>query len=933
MLRWTPESLDKVLTQEILPLVSKPNRYLGNELGLADKEWDATEVRFLLCYPDVYEVGMSHTGTQILYHIVNRDPRWLLDRVYAPWPDMEAQLRRRALPLWGLQHRRPVREYDILGFTLQSELTYTNILTVLDLAGIPFRAADRADRDPLIMIGGPCVSNPEPLAPFVDLALIGDAEDALPEVLEIVGQWKRVPAGSTRPTAATSTEPTPRGSVRPTAPTPGGGVEHTRTSSQHLLEVLATRVPGVYVPSLYEVPASGRTARPKATAPEGTPFPVVARTVPVLRPADHPRQMIVSLTETTHDRLPIEVMRGCVRGCRFCQAGYLYRPARERDVDETIEIAESGIAHSGWHEVALLSLSTADYSEVRELADRMSHTMVARGVSVALPSLRADAFSVALAEAVSRVRKTGFTFAPEAGSQRLRNVINKGITEAEILEAVDRAMNAGWTGIKLYFMIGHPTETEQDFEELAQLVERIRAILNKYPGRRLITLAFSPFVPKAHTPFQWERQDAIAATRTKLAWIKRRLKGRGVEIRHHDSADTAIEGVISRGGREIAGVIEGAWRRGARFDGWSEFCEIEPWEAALGENGLTLLDSFRELGEHEELPWEIVSYKIDRRFFLKERHKAYQARLTPECKHERCSACGVCDFQAMRNLLAASGASAKTQPAQGLLQGVPGTTVRLRYSKGESLRFISHLEIQRELERSFRRADVPVLYSAGFSPRPKMSAGPALALGWTSEAEWIDVELAGTWLEQRLTDLLHDLNTHVAPGITFTVAAAMPPKVESLVTGIELSTYVARFPHPSFDTSLGMLTQASAAFMAAPSVVIVRERKGRRREIDIRPLVHEFAVVAGDEVVLRLTTASEQSVKPSEVLWAALDPDRGLVPLIKIHKLEATLASGDDPATGALARAEVTDFETRDTDYSQQPARDARGHSGGRSTC
>jgi radical SAM-linked protein len=931
MLRWTPESLDKILTQEILPLVSKPNRYVGNELGLAEKDWDATEVRFLLCYPDVYEVGMSHTGTQILYHIVNRDPRWLLDRVYAPWPDMEAQLRRHELPLWGLQHRRPVSEYDILGFTLQSELTYTNILTVLDLACIPIRAADRTDRDPLIMIGGPCAANPEPLAPFVDLALIGDAEDALPEVLEIVGEWKLTPGGSLGLGATTTTpaELTPGGSLGSLS----GSLGSPGSGKQQLLEMLATRVPGIYVPSLYEVPDGGRTARPTANAPVGTPFPVVARTVPVLRSADHPRRMIVSLTETTHDRMPIEVMRGCVRGCRFCQAGYLYRPARERDVDETVAIAEQGIQHSGWREVSLLSLSTADYSEAVELTDRMSHTMVDRGVSVSLPSLRADALSVGLAEAVSRVRKSGFTFAPEAGSQRLRDVINKGLTEAEILSAVDRAMNAGWTSIKLYYMIGHPTETEQDFEELAQLVERIRAILNRYPGRRLITLAFSPFVPKAHTPFQWERQDTIAATRTKLAWIKRRLKGRGVEIRHHDSADTAIEGVISRGGREISEVIEGAWRRGARFDGWSEFCELDPWEAALNDNGLTLLDSFRELGENEELPWEIVNYKIERRFFLKERHKAYQAGLTPECKHERCSACGVCDFQAMRNVLAASVTSAKPQPAQGLLQGVPGTTVRLGYSKGESLRFISHLELQRELERALRRADVPVLYSAGFSPRPRISAGPALALGWTSDAEWIDVELAGTWSEQRLADLMHDLNTHVAPGITFTVAAAMPPKVESLVTGIEQSTYVARFPRPLFETSLGMLTQASAAFMAAPSVVIVRERKGRRREIDIRPLVHEFAVVAGDEVVLRLTTASEQSVKPSEVLRAALDLDGGLVPLIKIHKLEAALASGDGPTMGALARAEVTGFETRDTNYSQQPARDARGYPGGRSTC
>jgi len=900
MLCWTPENLERTLTQEVLPLVSKPNRYLGNEIGLAEKDWESTLVRFLLCYPDTYEVGMSHTGTQILYHIVNRDPRWLLDRVYTPWPDMEGELRKHQIPLWGLQHRRRVREYDILGFTLQSELTYTNLLTVLDLSGIPLRAADRSEDDPIVMIGGPCASNPEPLATFADCALIGDAEDALCEVLELVGEWKR------------------------------GSEAEKQGGKRELLEALATRVPGIYVPSLYEVPESGRAARVKQDAPEGTPFPVVARKVPVLRPEDHPRQMVVSLTETTHNRLPIEVMRGCMRGCRFCQAGYLYRPARERDVDETVEIAQQGIEHSGWQEVSLLSLSTADYSEAAELTDRMSRTMVDRGVSVSLPSLRADVFSVGLAEAVSRVRKSGFTFAPEAGSQRLRDVINKGITEEDILSAVDRAMKSGWTSVKLYFMIGHPTETERDFEELAQLVEKIKNILKGYPGRRHITLAFSPFVPKAHTPFQWERQDTLEETREKLTWIKRRLKGRGVEIRHHENADTAIEGAISRGGREMADVIEGAWRRGARFDGWSEYCDLAPWEEALQGAGLTLLDTFREIGEDEELPWELVSYKIDRGYFMEERHKAYEAGLTDECKDVRCSSCGVCDFAALRNLLAAPVVSPKPEPAGGLLQGVRGTTVRLKYAKGELLRFISHLDLLRELERTLRRADVPVIYSEGFSPRPKISAGPPLALGWTSDSEWIDVELAGDWPQERLAGLLDDLNARCARGIEFLKAAAMPPKSASLVAAIEKSSYLARFPCPPFETSLGMLTEASEAFLAAASFVITRERRKRRREVDIRPLVDELAVVANDEVVLRVTTASDQSVKPTEVLAAALDMEQRMVSLIQIHKLEATVASGDCPTTGSLARAEVTSFETRNIDFSTWPARDARGHNGGR---
>ncbi|MEK7668485.1 MAG: radical SAM protein, partial [Gemmatimonadota bacterium] len=636
------------IEREVLPLVSKPNRYVGNERGIVRKDWDAARARMLFCYPDVYEVGMSHTGTQILYHIVNRRPEWLFERAYAPWPDMERLLRERGIPLYALESGRTAREFDVIGFTLQSELTYTNVLTMLDLAGIPLRQAARRDGDPIVLTGGPCGSNPEPLAPFVDAVLVGDAEDAIHEILGVVAEHRES----------------------------GGAKGEGATARERLLWRLATEVPGVYVPSLYAVPGSeAASARPpRARGSDGThgaplraqeprllaprpidprlPFPVHARTVPVLRPEDYPREMLVPVGEVVHERLPIEVQRGCVRGCRFCQAGYLYRPARERGVEECVEIAEQGIAHSGHEEVSLLSLSTADYSQAETLADRMSRAMEPLGVSVSLPSLRADAFSVALAESVSRVRKSGFTFAPEAGSERLRRVINKGITETEILDAVDRAMAAGWRGVKLYVMIGHPTETLEDFEELVLLVGKIKAVLRGHRGRRHVSLSFSPFVPKAHTPFQWERQDGEQETRTKLRWIKDRLQGQGVEIKHHDPAETVIEGVISRGGREVADLIEEAWRRGARFDGWSETLDFSAWRAALDAVGWTLEDRFAERAEAEDLPWEVVSYGIPRGYFLKERRRAYAAQQTDECKTLRCSACGVCDFEGLRNVLA-----------------------------------------------------------------------------------------------------------------------------------------------------------------------------------------------------------------------------------------------------------------------------------------
>lgn len=905
------------LEREVLPLVSKPNRYVGNERGIVRKDWDAVRARMLFCFPDVYEVGMSHTGTQILYHIVNRRPEWLFERAYALWPDMERLMRERSIPLYALESGRAAREFDVVGFTLQSELTYTNLLTMLDLAGIPLRQLERQDGDPIVLTGGPCASNPEPMAPFVDAVLLGDAEDAIHEILEVVADHKET-----------------RGAK-------GEGA----TARERLLWRLATEVPGVYVPSLYVVPATQRpaTGTPRPTDPH-LPFPVVARTVPVLRDEDHPRKMLVPVGEVAHERLPIEVQRGCVRGCRFCQAGYLYRPARERSVEECVAIAEQGIAFSGHEEVSLLSLSTADYSEAETLVDRVSRAMAEWGVSVSLPSLRADAFSVGLAEAVSRVRKSGFTFAPEAGSERLRRVINKGIGEAEILEAVDSAMAAGWQGVKLYLMIGHPTETLEDFEQLVLLVGKIKAVLRRHGGRRHVSLSFSPFVPKAHTPFQWERQDSEEETRNKLRWIKQRLGGQGVEIRNHDPAETIVEGVISRSGREAADVIEEAWRRGARFDGWSETIDLAVWRAALAARGLSLDASFRERAEDEDLPWEVVSYRIPREYFLKERRRAYAAQETDECKVVRCSACGVCDFETIRNVLAPApgpmraGRSASTVGAQPGVCGPeasarpPQATVRIRYAKRSPLRFVGHLEVMGELDRVLRRAGVPVVYSEGFAARPRISAAAPLATGWVSESEWLDVEAAGEWDAPALARLMHDLNRHTAAGLDFLAAGVLSGKGQSLMASVERSTYRATFPQPPFDWSFADLDAGCRAFLARPEAPYARERHGRTRQVDLRPLVFDLAALDASTVVAEVRTASDGSAKPTEILEAALAIPRERVPLILIQKTDTRFAGGASPLQGCAVAVGDTDVEKGNLDQ-WQPAGDPRGDRGGRPAC
>jgi len=501
-------------------------------------------------------------------------------------------------------------------------------------------------------------------------------------------------------------------------------------------------------------------------------------------------------------------------------------------------------------------------------------------------------------------------------------------------------------------MIGHPTEEAADFEELAQLVVRIRAILRRHGGRRKVSLGFSPFVPKAHTPFQWERQDAEAESRRKLGWIKARLRGQGVDIKHHDPAETAIEGLISRGGREIADLIEGAWRRGARFEGWSETLDFAAWRGALGDLGWTLEDAFRERAEDEALPWEVVSYGIERAYFLKERRKGYEAEETPECKTVRCSACGVCDFQALHNLLAPPptqrtedvrtedgapahrassvrhvacvGAPSDSAPPHGAR-----SSVRVRYAKRAPLRFVGHLEILGELDRVLRRARVPVLYSEGFSARPRVSAGAPLATGWISESEWLDLEVSGAWDAPRLAGLLDDLNRHAAAGLVFRAAGILPGKGTSLMASVERSTYRATFPQPPFEWSFADLDVGCRTFLARAEAPYARERHGRTSQMDLRPLVYGLAAQSAASVVAEVRTASDGSVKPTEVLEAALGIPRELVPLILIQKTDTRFAGGASPLAGCVVAVGDADVETGNLDQ-WQPAGDPRCHRGGR---
>lgn len=606
--------MKQFIENNILPKVTKPVRYQGNEWNSVHKDWDMTPVRIAFAFPDVYEVGMSHLGLRILYHTVNRRDDALMERVFAPWVDMEEKLRENKIPLFSLESYKPIAEFDAVAFTLQYEMSFTNLLNILDLGGIPLRASARDDRWPLILAGGPTAYNPEPLAPFIDAFLIGEGEEALPEIVDVIKRWKQTP---------------------------------NRPEKSDLLKELA-RVSGVYVPEFYDViyhtDGTIKEVVPKVSfAPEK----VVKRVVRDLDKADFPTSPIVPFTEVVHDRIMLEVLRGCSRGCRFCQAGMIYRPVREKNPETLLEQASHLVKNTGYDEISLTSLSTGDYSCVQGVLESLMDKYGSQGVGISLPSLRADSFSVELAKQVQRVRKTTLTFAPEAGTQRLRDVINKGVTEENLMEATEGAFRAGWTAVKLYFMIGLPTETQEDLDGIADLAYKVvdigRSVLGDRTGRLKVTVSASSFVPKAHTPFQWVPQDKIEVLKEKQQYLARRLKHRRIVFNWHDARLSFTEAVFARGGRTVGDALERAWQLGCKFDSWSDHFKFDKWMEAFAD--VELDPSFyanRPFQLDEVLPWDHIDAGINKKFLGSEFAKALELQTTSDCRFDKCTGCGVC---------------------------------------------------------------------------------------------------------------------------------------------------------------------------------------------------------------------------------------------------------------------------------------------------
>ncbi len=602
------------IKERILSRVQKPGRYTGGEMNAVVKEKADVEVRFAFCFPDLYEVGMSHLGMKILYSLLNEQEGVWCERVFAPWGDMEEEMRQNGVPLFALESGDPVGEFDMVGFTLQYELSYTNMLNMLDLAGIPLYSAQRDSLSPLVVAGGPCVCNPEPVADFVDLFFLGEGEEVDLEIVELYRRYKK----------------------------------EGRSKAEFLRA--AAQVEGVYVPSLYEVSYREDGTVAAVMPKEGAPARVRKRIVKDMNRAYFPETFVVPYLDIVHDRAVSEVQRGCYRACRFCQAGFIYRPVRVKEKDVIDQQCRDLCAGTGYDEISLSSLSTSDYPDIEGLLDTLLRWTKPERVNVSLPSLRVDGFSNELTEKIKTVRRSGLTFAPEAGTQRMRDVINKNVTEEELLQTVRTAFAGGWSSIKLYFMIGLPTETLDDVAGIADLgqavVEAYYHCPDKPKGRGVnVTLSASSFVPKPFTPFQWEPQDSIETLRQKQDHLVHSVKSRKIICNWHDADTSFLEGVFARGDRRLARVLEEAHRRGCKMDGWSDYFSLEKWMevfAACGVDPAFYNQRRREFTE--VLPWDHLDYGIRKDFLIEECRAAYENRTSPDCK-EACSACGAACFQ------------------------------------------------------------------------------------------------------------------------------------------------------------------------------------------------------------------------------------------------------------------------------------------------
>lgn len=889
----------------ILHRVEKPARYLGGEYNSIVKDWRSVETTFALCFPDVYDIGMSHLGTKILYKVVNEAPDLLMERCFCPWFDMEAALRETQLPLVSLENQAPLSAFDVVGFSLQYEMTYTNILTMLDLGGIPLHASERSLADPLVIAGGPVATQPEAIAPFIDAFLVGDAEERLPRLLRHYAELK-----------------------------------NQGCSRNEILVQLASEG-GLYCPALYSRSVCERsglmTVEPPADA--RVPRRVERAFLDDISRYQFPDDSPVAVARAIFDRLSVEIARGCTEGCRFCQAGMIYRPVRERDPDQVVDTVLGALEKGGYDEASITSLSTADYSCISPLIKKLMRKLRPQKVSLGISSLRAYGLDEDLLDEIASVKATGLTFAPEAGTQRMRNVISKNISEDDIYTTCHRTFSRGWQRIKLYFMIGLPTEDDEDVVGIAEMGRQAVEIGRQYHKNVQVTVSVSTHVPKPHTPFQWCSQDPLREIDRKQGILQELARKWGFKFRWHDMRVSHIEGILSRGDWRTSSLIEHAWRKGARFDGWDEHLAWDLWLEAIAEwehtHNLSREMFLGTLPVDGRMPWDHIDVGLADGFLAKEYKKALKGRASPPCgkpyrdkvhhtnlqdaeaDHRKlvCYHCGIeCDLTQMRaerlSFLQKLGAHQPPPPSAGpsrtqramarhrkglapqdFHQG-DAIRYRLRFTKLGPVSLQSGLDVARILPRVGRRAGLAFHYSEGFRPRPMLSLGPALALGAQSLCEFADIGLTQA-IEPRA--LLERLNDHAPDGLYVTAARRLADDEPSVSRRIKVTDFVVALPAAWLAEQLGLDTatwEASYAAVAARleaartnrSLDATVVRKNKRRVIPVwngierLELVEPAAAASGAEVeaasvglaLRKRNNDNRATLRPAEVVEAVL---------------------------------------------------------------
>jgi len=833
--------MSRTAHQDLLLQVERPSRYLGNETNAVVKNHRAVDLRIALAFPDLYEIGTSHFGLQILYDILNRRPDVLAERVFTPAVDMEKRLRSRNLPLTTLESGKPLADFDIIGFSLLYELNYTNILTMLALSNLPFYASQRTASDPLIIAGGPCTGNPEPVADFFDAMVIGDGEQVIAAMADV---WIRT-------------------------------VNQFGKDRSALLRRWS-RIQGVYVPQLFE-PVNRKSGFQILQSCGAAELPVRKAVVPDLEQVSFPDEPVVPHGRPVHDRLRIEIARGCTRGCRFCQAGMIYRPVRERSPETLLQLSKKSLQATGYADLSLLSLSTGDYSGIDSLMSALMARCAADHVAVSLPSLRAGTLSPEMMALVKQVRKTGFTIAPEAGSQRLRDVINKNVSETEIQDTVRNAFAMGWKVIKLYFMIGLPTETDDDLQAIVDLVGRLRLLAGKKVKDRKIHVSAATFIPKPHTPFQWEPQIALDEARRRMGWLREQLAMPGIQFKWQDPRVSWLEGLWARGDRRLARLLATAWELGCRFDGWSDHFDFGRWQTALNQTGVEpqyYLTRKRQVTE--PLPWDHIDTGVTKEFLRRERSRAFDGHATADCRTGDCNRCGVCDFRQLAPILAHDRVSAHRRPQgppAGPREDSSAQRLQIRFHKTERARFFGHLEMVNLFQRALRRSDIHLAHTRGYHPKPKISFQDALPLGMESVEETAVLTLSSP---VACTELMARLNRQLPEGLTV---------VECRPAGSR--THTANGMMVSYRVELEEAVEAAAIrrFLSRPHCVIAKvNRKGRTTRTDVRAAVADIQQVQPAVLEVHLRSASGKILRPYDALVHGLSLNADLVGRARIRK-------------------------------------------------